>query len=81
MWCSYFMETHRAVIDQVKRQIYNIRHSVDNNLNSVLSQLYQQLNSNISMTMDFGADHSTIAIIRQAPRDYSVALLDDQAKW
>ncbi|RIA93023.1 hypothetical protein C1645_819958 [Glomus cerebriforme] len=26
-------------------------------------------------------DHSTIAIIRQAPRDYSVALLDDQAEW
>ena len=75
------METYRAVIDQVKRRIYNIRHSVDNNLNSVLSQLYQQLNSNISMTVDSGADHSTIAIIRQAPRDYLVALLDDQAEW
>ncbi|PKY58313.1 hypothetical protein RhiirA4_480122 [Rhizophagus irregularis] len=31
--------------------------------------------------MDFGADHSTIAIIRQASRDYLVALLDNQAKW
>ena len=75
------METHRAVIDQVKRRIYNIRHSVDNNLNSVLSQLYQQLNSNISMTVDSDANHSIIAIIRQVPRDYSVALLNDQAEW
>ncbi|UZO29615.1 uncharacterized protein OCT59_023079 [Rhizophagus irregularis] len=33
------------------------------------------------MTVDSGADHSTIAITRQAPRNYSVALLDDQAEW
>ena len=72
---------NQAVIEQVIRRLYNTRHSVDNNLNPVLSQLYQQLNSNISMTVDSGADHSTIAIIRQAPRDYSVALLDDQAEW
>ncbi|PKB94076.1 RNI-like protein [Rhizophagus irregularis] len=48
-------------------RLYNTRYSVDN--------------SNISMTVDSGADHSTIAIIRQAPRNYSVALLDDQAEW
>ena len=63
---------NQAVIEQVIRRLYNTRHSVNN---------YQQLNSNISMTVDSGADHSTIAIIRQAPRDYSVALLDDQAEW
>ena len=72
---------NQAVIEQVIRWLYNTRHSVDNNLNPVLSQLYQQLNSNISMTVDSGADHSTIAIIRQASRNYSVALLDDQAEW
>ena len=47
---------NQAVIEQVIRWLYNTRHSVDNNLNPVLSQLYQQLNSNISMT---GADHSS----------------------
>ncbi|CAB4445632.1 unnamed protein product [Rhizophagus irregularis] len=62
-------------------RLYNTRHSFDNILDPVLSQLYQQLNSNISMTVDSGADHSTIAITRQAPRNYSVALLDDQAEW
>ncbi len=72
---------NQAVIEQVIRRLYNTRHSVDNNLNPVLSQLYQQLNSNISMTVDSGVDHFTIAIIRQAPRNYSVALLDDQAEW
>ncbi|GBC23970.1 uncharacterized protein OCT59_008737 [Rhizophagus irregularis] len=61
--------------------LYNTRHSFDNILNLVLSQLYQQLNSNISMTVDSDADHSTIAITRQASRNYSVALLDDQAEW
>ncbi|CAG8564324.1 9483_t:CDS:1, partial [Cetraspora pellucida] len=53
----------------------------DNILNPVQSQLYQQLNSNISMTVDSGADHFTIAIIRQAPKNYSVTLLDNQAEW
>ncbi|GES96588.1 hypothetical protein GLOIN_2v1786061 [Rhizophagus clarus] len=62
-------------------RLYNTWHSVANNQNSVLSQIHQQLNSNISMTADSGADHSTIAITRQAPRNYSVVLLNDQAEW
>ncbi|CAB4419363.1 unnamed protein product [Rhizophagus irregularis] len=62
-------------------RLYNTQYSFDNILNLVLSQLYQQLNSNISMTVNSGADHSTIAITRQAPRNYSVALLNDQAEW
>src|SRR6266498_1574311 len=71
---------NQAVIEQVIRRLYNTWHSVDNNLNPVLSQLYQQLNSNISMIVDSGADHSTIAIIRQVLKDYSVVLLNDQAE-
>ena len=33
---------NQAVIEQVIRRLYNTRHSVDNNLNPVLSQLYEQ---------------------------------------
>ncbi len=32
---------NQAVIKQVIRQLYNTQHSVDNNLNPILSQLYQ----------------------------------------
>jgi hypothetical protein len=46
------------------------------NRNSVLSQVHRQLNSNIYMIVDSGAD-PIIAINRQAPRNYSIALFDD----
>ncbi|RGB22006.1 hypothetical protein C1646_822715 [Rhizophagus diaphanus] len=48
-------------------RLYNTQYSVDN--------------SNISMTVDSDANHFTIAITRQVPRNYSVALLDNQAEW
>ncbi|GBC19014.1 hypothetical protein GLOIN_2v1778881 [Rhizophagus irregularis DAOM 181602=DAOM 197198] len=46
-------------------RLYNTRYSVDN--------------SNISMIVDSSADQPIIAIGRQAPRNYSIALFDDLA--
>ncbi|PKC64323.1 RNI-like protein [Rhizophagus irregularis] len=60
------------VIELISRQprVVNIR--------SRLHQILRQPNSNIFMTVDSGADHSTIDI-RQAPRNYSIVLFDDLA--
>jgi len=59
------------VVDLISRQprVVNIR--------SRLHQPLRQPNSNIFMTVDSGADHPIIAIGRQAPRNYSIALFDD----
>uniref|UniRef100_U9USS5 Uncharacterized protein n=1 Tax=Rhizophagus irregularis (strain DAOM 181602 / DAOM 197198 / MUCL 43194) TaxID=747089 RepID=U9USS5_RHIID len=54
----------RAELDQEIGWIYNIRHSVGNNLNSVLPQLYQHLSF---MTVDSGDDHHIIAMNRHSP--------------
>jgi len=53
----------RAELDQEIGRIYNIRHSVGNNLNSVLPQLYQHLSF---MTVDSGDDHHIIAMNRHS---------------
>ncbi|GES86471.1 hypothetical protein GLOIN_2v1763772 [Rhizophagus clarus] len=77
----------RAMIDRVIRRLSSIRYGVDNNLNSVLSQLYQQLNSNISLTVDSGADHPIIAINRHSPTRGTLMsragdrILANQGEW
>ncbi|PKY57078.1 RNI-like protein [Rhizophagus irregularis] len=66
----------RAELDQEIGRIYNIRHSVGNNLNSVLPQLYQHLSF---MTVDSGDDHHIIAMNRHSPTRGIISTLMSRA--
>ena len=66
----------RAELDQKIGRIYNIRHSVGNNLNSVLPQLYQHLSF---MTVDSGDDHHIIAMNRHSPTRGNISTLMSRA--
>jgi len=66
----------QAELDQEIGRIYNIRHSVGNNLNSVLPQLYQHLSF---MTVDSGDDHHIIAMNRHSPTRGNISTLMSRA--
>ncbi|UZO00606.1 uncharacterized protein OCT59_011728 [Rhizophagus irregularis] len=66
----------RAELDQEIGRIYKIRHSVGNNLNSVLPQLYQHLSF---MTVDSGDDYHIIAMNRHSPTRGIISTLMSRA--
>ncbi|PKC55793.1 RNI-like protein [Rhizophagus irregularis] len=66
----------RAELDQEIGRMYNIRHSVGNNLNSVLPQLYQHLSF---MTVDSGDNHHIIAMNRHSLTRGNISTLMSRA--
>jgi hypothetical protein len=69
----------QAELDQEIRWLYNNRHTVGNNLNSVLSQLYRDLNHNTSIAIN--RQTLTQGIISTLMSRAGDRILTNQAEW